>query len=131
MISNASMSNALDALQNEERDIVEKPIARDNLPVQLYSLADQFDFHFIGWYGIYLCRKRGQQAVASAVAQDPVSSTLGQAGIPGVVGLAAVAEEKQKRRDAVVLQQAADWHQKRKQDREAEEEAKKLSLIHI
>jgi len=96
MISNASMSNALDALQNEERDIVEKPIARDNLPVQLYSLADQFDFHFIGWYGIYLCRKRGQQAVASAVAHDPVSSTLGQAGIPGVVGLAAVAEEKQK-----------------------------------
>ena len=90
------MSNALDALQNEERDIVEKPIARDNLPVQLYSLADQFDFHFIGWYGIYLGRKRGQQAVASAVAQDPVSSTLGQAGIPGVVGLAAVAEEKQK-----------------------------------
>ena len=34
--------------------------------------------------------------MASAVAQDPVSSTLGQAGIPGLVGLAAVAEEKQK-----------------------------------
>jgi len=88
--SDAAVKNALDALENSERDVVEKPVSVDNLPFQLQPLSRSFDFHFMGWYGVYLCRVRGQQAASSSVPIEPVSSVFDQAGIPEVVGVAAV-----------------------------------------
>ena len=78
MASDSSMRNALDAIESAEREVVEKPVKRDNLPFQLHPVTERFDCHFMGWYGVFLCRPRGVQVASSSVLVDPVSPVLDQ-----------------------------------------------------
>ena len=86
MASDSTVNNALDALESEEREVVEKPVSRENLPFQLHPVTDRFNCHFMGWYGVFLCRSRDDQVGITPEEVDPVSSVINQAGIPVMVG---------------------------------------------
>ncbi len=86
MASDSTVNNALDALESEEREVVEKPVSRENLPFQLHPVTDRFNCHFMGWYGVFLCRSRDDQVGITPEDVDPVSPVINQAGIPVMVG---------------------------------------------
>ena len=88
MASDSSAPNALDALENAEREVVEKPFAIENLPFQIRSVVARFDCHFMGWYGVFLCLPRGNRDANVPSPVEPISSALNQAGVGEAVGLA-------------------------------------------
>ncbi len=87
MASDSTVNNALDAIESEERNVVEKPIRRENLPFQLHPVTDRFNCHFMGWYGVFLCLSRDDQVGSTQEEINPVSAILKQAGINEMVGV--------------------------------------------
>ena len=100
MASDSSMRNALDAIESTEREVVKKPVKRDNLPFQLHPVTERFDCHFMGWYGVFLCRPRGVQVASSSVLVDPVSPVLDQSGVPEIIGMAIAATSERIKQPA-------------------------------
>lgn len=100
MASDSAVNNALDAIESEERNVVEKPVRRENLPLQLHPVTDQFNCHFMGWYGVFLCRSRDVQVGSAQEEIDPVSTVLNQAGIPEMVGVTIAAGNSDRRQVA-------------------------------